>query len=138
MRHRCVPLLVATLGAATVLAACDGPDAPPPAAPPVAAGTATPEAPSPLPVDGASGDPDHAPYRCDEGSLVEARFGHYDATVRLPDGTTRTLPRAESASAGGSDVYVGGDASIERDGDRLQLSRGGGDPVTCLRDGGTD
>src|SRR5688572_502104 len=119
MRRRCVPLLVATLGAATVLAGCDGPDAPPPAAPPVAAGTATPEAPPPLPVDVASGDPDHATYRCDEGSLGEARFGHYDATVRLPDGTTRTLPRAESASAGGRDVYVGGDASIERDGDRL-------------------
>lgn len=123
MPHRPAPLsVVGTLVGAGLLA-CAAPEAPPPVDSRPAAAT-----PSPAPVtsiDTPAADNGPALYHCDNGDVIEVRFGYYDATVRLADDTTLTLPRAQSASMPGSDVYVGRAIALEREGDRLRLTRDG-------------
>lgn len=96
--------------------------APPPAARGAAASAAAEAKPAPAPgsVTGVAsargGD-----YACSDGTRLQAAFGEHDATLRWSDGRSLTLPRAESASKGGGDVYVGDTVSLQRDGTRLQL-----------------
>jgi hypothetical protein len=116
------------------LAACQRPpdvdDATPPAVAPAAApATSTPPAvgtpPSAAPGTSA-GD-----YLCADGTRVQVAFGDHDATLRWPDGRNVVLPRAESASKGGGDAYVGDTVSLQRDGSRLQLHDGDRAATTC-------
>ncbi len=60
-------------------------------------------------------------YRCSDGGTLSVGYGAHDATVGLPDGRRVTLPRAESASRGGGDVYVGEALSLSRQGRHVQL-----------------
>jgi len=68
-------------------------------------------------------------YACDDGSGLTVTYAEYSAMVKLPSGST-ALPRAESASGGAGDVYVGEEMSLHRDGTRVQL-QGAGAPRTC-------
>jgi hypothetical protein len=70
-------------------------------------------------------------YACADGTRVHVAFGDHEAAVRWADGRALTLPRAESASKGGGDVYVGDTASLQRDGARLQLHDGDRAATTC-------
>lgn len=88
-----------------------------PPAPDAAGSPAAAEAPPASPAGAAV-------YACDDGSALQVRFGAGDATLQWPDGRTETLPRAESASRGGGDVYVGETVSLQRDGARLQVNDG--------------
>ncbi|HVI58216.1 MAG TPA: hypothetical protein VM619_05005 [Luteimonas sp.] len=60
-------------------------------------------------------------YTCDDESEVKVAYGKDQATVTLADGRGVVLPKAQSASKGGGDVYVGEAVSLMRDGTRLEL-----------------
>lgn len=115
------------------LAACQrNPDAgaaTTPAAPADTAGRPAPTTPA------APASPAPAPagtdYACADGIRLQARFGEHDATLQWPDGRSLVLPRAESASKGGGDVYVGDTVSLQRDGTRLQLHDGDRAATSC-------
>jgi membrane-bound inhibitor of C-type lysozyme len=98
-----------------------------------AAGANGPASPSTAPVaaapaaDGTSG----TTYACADGTRLQASFGDRDATLQWPDGRRLVLPRAESASKGGGDVYVGDTVSLQRDGVRLQLRDGNRAATDC-------
>ncbi len=92
---------------------------------PATVGPASPE--PPLPPDGA------APYRCDDGRTLDVRFTAAAADLQWPDGREARLPRAESASKGDGDVYVGDTVSLQRDGDRFQLHEEGRSATNCTR-----
>jgi len=121
-----------------VLAACTEPQAPAPAATGAGATPAAtmPEPPSAAAPAAAAAIPGFTTYACDDGGSLQVRYGEYDATVRQPDGSVVTLPRAESASAGDGDVYVGQVQSLQRDGDAVEFRPGAGDARTCLAQGG--
>jgi hypothetical protein len=70
-------------------------------------------------------------YRCTGSLAVEATYGAHDATLRWPDGRSVRLPRAESASKGGGDVYVGETVSLLRGPSRIELHDGDAPPATC-------
>jgi hypothetical protein len=70
-------------------------------------------------------------YACADGTRLQADFGDRDATLQWPDGRRLVLPRAESASKGGGDVYVGDTVSVQRDGVRLQLHDGSRAATSC-------
>lgn len=114
------------------LAACQRPpdvdDATPAAAAPAAATPAPPDVgmPSPAPPESSAGG-----YLCADGTRLQASFGDHDATLRWTGGRSVVLPRAESASKGGGDAYVGDTVSLQRDGDRLQLHDGDRAATTC-------
>jgi hypothetical protein len=74
-------------------------------------------------------------YLCDGGATLSASYGDHDVTLRWPDGRSVTLPRAESASKGGGDVYVGETASLQRDGDHIQLHDGDAPAMACTASG---
>lgn len=125
------------------LAACQrAPDTdgatPPPT--PRAAGTSAPAASPPSASAAARGGADAptADYACADGTRVQAAFGDHDATLRWPDGRSLTLPRAESASRGGGDAYVGDTVSLQRDGTRLQLHDGERTATDCAPATGAD
>lgn len=115
------------------LAACQrSPDADGVAPPPSPSGTtprasapadATPPT-TPAAAPGTAGTAGGRDYVCADGTRLQAAFGDHDATLRWPDGRSITLPRAESASKGGGDVYVGDTVSLQRDRMRLQLHDG--------------
>ena len=75
------------------------------------------------------------PYECADGSRVTLAAGPRDARLQRADGRNAILPRAESASSAGHDVYVGGDVSIEVSGDAVQLHDGKAS-TTCTMDMG--
>jgi hypothetical protein len=75
---------------------------------------------------------DAASYACADGTRLRAAFGGGAATLEWPDGRTVRLPRAESASKGGGDVYVGEAVSLQRDGQRLQLHDGDRPATECV------
>lgn len=84
-----------------------------------------PAASTPAPATGVA-------YACADGTRLRLEFGGgREATLRWPDGRTLRLPRAESASKGGGDVYVGDTVSLQRDGTRVQLHDGGRAPTAC-------
>ena len=82
------------------------------------------------PVVAASGD-DRVSYRCADGSSVDVFYASGKAEVHWAGGRTLTLPRAESASRGGGDVYVGETVSLQHDGDKLQLHDGQAPALAC-------
>jgi hypothetical protein len=101
------------------------PAASPPAAEPAAHASSTPAPVTPVPpVPGTS-------FACADGTHLQAVFGDHEATLQWPGGRSVTLPRAESASKGGGDVYVGEAVSLQRDGTRLQLHDGDRAATTC-------
>lgn len=102
--------------------AADTTTTPPPA--PASPEPAAPAPATPVPATGAS-------YACADGTALQASFGDHDATLQWPDGRSLVLPRAESASKGGGDVYVGETVSLQRDGARLQLHDGDRAATTC-------
>src|SRR5690348_8058822 len=122
---------LALAAALLCLAACQrSPDAegaaPPQSANAAAAHPATDAMPPPAPaaataIPASRGGDD---YACADGTRLRAGFGEHDATLRWTDGRSITLPRAESASKGGGDAYVGATVSVQRDGARLQLHDG--------------
>jgi membrane-bound inhibitor of C-type lysozyme len=75
--------------------------------------------------------PDHIGYRCADGSRLDVAYFGSTARISWPDGRSLTLPRAESASKGGGDVYVGETVSLQRDGNTLQLHDGEAPPLAC-------
>ena len=64
-------------------------------------------------------------YRCDDGTgtRLHVTYEAHAARVRIGKGVEATLPRAESASKGGGDVYVGETMSLMRDDAMVQLYR---------------
>jgi hypothetical protein len=70
-------------------------------------------------------------YHCTDGRTLEASYGEHDATLRWPGGRSVHLPRAESASKGAGDVYVGETVSLQRGPSRIELHDGDAPPVTC-------
>lgn len=105
--------------------AANGTAATPAATAPSPAATA-PATPAP-----ATPSPAGTAYACADGTRLQASFGDHDATLQWPGGRSVTLPRAESASKGGGDVYVGETVSLQRDGTRLQLHDGDRAATTC-------
>ena len=71
-------------------------------------------------------------HRCDDGSTFDASYGDSNVTLRWPDGRSVTLPRAESASEGGGDIYVGDTVSLQREGGRIELHDGDAPTATCI------
>lgn len=63
-------------------------------------------------------------YACDDGSGVTVTYDKYSALVKLPTGSTM-LSRAESASGGGGDAYLGEELSLYRNGNLVQLQAAG-------------
>jgi hypothetical protein len=70
-------------------------------------------------------------YACDGGAGVEVAYGRDEARVTLPDGRLVTLPKAQSASKGGGEVFVGEAVSLQRDGDAIQLFQDEGGALRC-------
>ena len=121
------------------LAACQrSPDAdvvPPPstgAPTPGTVATAPADAtPPPMATPGSVASGTGGDYACADGTRLQVRFGDHDATLHWSGGRSLVLPRAESASKGGGDVYVGETVSLQRDGARLQLHDGGRAATDC-------
>jgi len=63
-------------------------------------------------------------YACDDGSGLTVTYDKYGALVKLPTGSTM-LPRAEAASGGGGDAYLGEELSLYRNGNLVQLQTAG-------------
>ena len=97
--------------------------APPPAAEPAEPAPTIPAAPAGAP----SGS--MVVYTCDDGSGLTVTYDKYSALVKLPTGSTM-LSRAESASNGGNDAYLGEELSLYRNGNLVQL-QGAGKSRTC-------
>jgi hypothetical protein len=93
------------------------------AAKPAAADVAVPPSAGPV---ASAGD-----YRCADGTRLQALFGDHDVALQWPDGRRLVLPRAESASPGGGDAFVGETVSLQRDGARLQLHDGDRAATSC-------
>jgi hypothetical protein len=100
----------------------------PSSAPTPGAGASAPADATPPPAPAAASGAD---YACADGTRLQVDFGNHDATLRWPGGRSITLPRAESASKGGGDVYVGDTVSLQRDGMRLQLHDGERTATDC-------
>ena len=90
------------------------------------------------PLPASSGEPagatpaaNRASYRCADGSSLDVVYARGKANVAWADGRNLTLPRAESASKGGGDVYVGETVSLQHDGDKLQIHDGQAPALTC-------
>jgi len=71
-------------------------------------------------------------YACPDGGSVAIDADARHATVTREDGARLTLPRAESASKGGGDVFVGETSSAIRESGRVRLQTGS-DSVDCIR-----
>ena len=63
-------------------------------------------------------------YGCDDGSGVTVTYDEYTALVKLPTGSTM-LSRADGASEGGIDAYLGEELSLYRNGDLVELQVAG-------------
>ena len=89
---------------------------------------AEPAAPAPVAPAPTAPAPDAAPgsiaYACDDGSGLTVTYDQYGALVKLPSGATM-LSRAESASGGGKEAYLGEELSLYRNGNLVQLQAGG-------------
>ena len=70
-------------------------------------------------------------YECSDASTASVTWGVDHAQVEFPDGRTVSLPKAQSASKGGGDVFVGDTVSLQRDGDDIQLFEGEGPARQC-------
>lgn len=88
-------------------------------------------APAPAPPAQSPGAGDPARYLCDDGSAATIAATGEQATVQLPEGRNVALPKAQSASKGGGDVFVGETLSLQRDGDAVALFLEGGERTQC-------
>jgi len=90
------------------------------ASPPIA------ETPVPAPAGSAPGATSGSMvvYACDDGSGVTVTYDKYGALVKLPTGSTM-LSRAEGASTGGNDAYLGEELSLYRNGYLVRLEVAG-------------
>ena len=70
-------------------------------------------------------------YRCDDGTMLQVDYGQADANVRWGDGRSTRLPRAESASTGGAQAYVGSDVSLQRSSSAIELHEPGQPARAC-------
>jgi hypothetical protein len=96
----------------------------------------TPAPAQPRPVAPSPGNTGELAYRCDGDTVLWASYGDGNVSLRWPDGRSATLPRAESASKGGGDVYVGDTVSLQRDGGRIELHDGDAPAATCIESAG--
>jgi len=85
----------------------------------------------------APGD-DAVRYACGDGSTVAIDRQAEQARVELPDGRSVTLPKAQSASKGGGDVFVGETVSLQREGASAALFLAGGERSNCQPDDATE
>ncbi|MFC3716883.1 hypothetical protein ACFONC_12045 [Luteimonas soli] len=129
---------------ASVLLACTacGPT-PPPSDPARRATASIAEEPNPMPpaadaLPGAAGRDTPMRYACNDTSTVSVAWGDDQARVELPDGRMVSLPKAQSASKGGGEVFVGKTVSLQRDGDDIQLFEGEGNARKCSTQASTD
>jgi hypothetical protein len=76
-------------------------------------------------------------YTCEDGGELHVAYSGNSATFALEDGRKVTLPRAESASKGGGDVYVGDTVGLQRLGNVVQVEQKGGAKRVCAESGGT-
>lgn len=90
---------------------------------------AAPERPAPARASDAAAD--SVLYACDDGAAIEITADGLKAVVSLEDGRKVSLPRAESASKGGGDAFVGDAFSVIRQGHSAQLHRDGHDDADC-------
>ena len=124
--------------ATTLLLACSAcsPSAPPADSAQRAAAPAT-EASSPAaPVHDApstdAGQGESLRYDCEDGSVVRVAYGDGEqARIELPGGPTISLPKAQSASKGAGDVFVGETVSLQRNGAELQVVQTAGKALHC-------
>lgn len=85
----------------------------------------------PLPQRAAERTDDGDRYACGDGiGLTIDKHARY-ASISFGDGTKAELPRAESASKGGGDAFVGKNLSAMREGRRVRLYRDDGSSVDC-------
>lgn len=121
------PLLriVLTIPFALAMVACSESAAPDPA-------TVVPEpAERPVPTRAAEAAESGAVYSCNDGTVVRIDSVDQKAIVTPQNGNDVTLPRAESASKGGGDVFVGETLSVLREGRTAQLHRNEGPAIAC-------
>ena len=121
------PLLriVLTIPLALAMAACSESAAPDPAAP------ASEPAERPVPERTAEAVESGAVYSCSDGTAIRIDSAALKAIVTPQNGNDVTLPRAESASKGGGDVFVGETLSVLREGRTAQLHRNEGPAIAC-------
>lgn len=82
--------------------------------------------------------PDTLSYACDDGSALRIEYAAETARVELPDGRVVALPKAQSASKGGGEVFVGEAMSLQRNGDGIQMYQDEGKSLLCRRSDATD
>ena len=70
-------------------------------------------------------------YACNDGSAVSVAWGDAQALVAFADGHPVTLARAQSASKGDGEVFVGDTVSLQRERDGIELFQGAGEAVQC-------
>ena len=75
-------------------------------------------------------------YTCEDGGELHVRYSASSATFALEDGSEVTLPRAQSASKGGGDVYVGDTVGLQRLGNVVQVELKGDAKRVCAESGG--
>lgn len=99
--------------------------------------SAVPEDTSPAPVErpvperASDAAADSTLYACNDGAAIEIAADGLKAIVSLEDGRKSSLPRAESASKGGGDAFVGDAFSVLRQGRSAQLRRDGHKAADC-------
>jgi len=124
-----IPTFVAI---ALTYSAC-GPSAPPsdPAHPTTEPSAQTPDSSPPDAVTSPAAAPTPVRYSCGDASVISVTWGNEQAHVEFPGGRAVTLPKAQSASKGGDEVFVGDTVSLQRDGDDIQLFDGEGPARQC-------
>lgn len=115
-----LPLLriVPTIPLALAMVACSESAAPEPAE-------------RPVPERAAKAAESSAVYSCSDGTAIRIDSAALKAIVTPQNGNDVTLPRAESASKGGGDVFVGETLSVIREGRTAQLHRDKDPAIAC-------
>ena len=135
--------LTATVATAVIALACSacGPSAPPsdptPRATAPAAQTSDPSSPA-FARSAVAGPDTPTRYACSDASTVSVTWGDDQARVAFADGRTISLPKAQSASKGGGEVFVGNTVSVQRDGDDIQLFEGEDPARQCSAQASTE
>lgn len=114
MRVLTFPLLIACIASACTVSTDNASGAVSDATPPSSTLGTAPAVPAPA-------SPGATRYDCDDNRVVRVNYGEYDATLQMDGVAPITLPRAESASTAGVDVYVGRNVALQREGDSIQL-----------------
>ncbi|MGN7726085.1 hypothetical protein ACTJIL_09745 [Luteimonas sp. 22616] len=135
-------LLFPAIAAALLACSACGPAEPPvdPARHAAMPATRTPDPAPPAAAtapDPAAGDTP-VRYACSDASTISVTWGNDQARIELPDGSLATLPKAQSASKGGGEVFVGDTVSLQRDGDDIELFAGDGPARQCSAQPTTD